>query len=69
MASEVSVRRVAAVAAAVVAAVVVFVRRRLGRRPVLPGRGGQGPGPSGVREPRRPLVPAASGAAEVPLPE
>ncbi len=44
--------------------------RQLWRRPAKwtegwPGRGGE---PAGDREPRRPLVPAASGAAALPVP-
>ncbi|HVF12367.1 MAG TPA: hypothetical protein VNA87_04705 [Actinomycetota bacterium] len=43
----------------------MFSRRRVGRQaPPFRRRGG---GPSGVREPRRPLVPAGSASAEVPI--
>lgn len=42
----------------------MFSRRRAGRQaPPFRRRGG---GPSGVREPRRPLVPAGSASAELP---
>ena len=36
-------------------------------RPAAPGGGRHGP--AGVREPRRPLVPSAAGAAALPLPD
>jgi hypothetical protein len=46
---------------------VLVVRRSHRRRGPLGGEGG--PDPSGVREPLRPLVPTASGAEGLPLPE
>jgi hypothetical protein len=52
---------VAALAAA--GALVALLRRRRSRRPI--GLGGPGPPPAGVREPRRPVQPAGSGAAAV----
>src|SRR5688572_3762287 len=44
----------------------VWNRSRSNKRQAPPFRR-RGGGPSGVREPRRPLVPAGSAAAEVPL--
>lgn len=52
------------VAAAIVAVGVLLSARRRRRRQRMGWRGGPGPPPSGVREPRRPLQPAGSGAAE-----
>jgi len=63
-------RAIVAVPVLVVAGMLVAaIGRRRRRRLAFPRRGTGGYGTSGVREPRRPLVPSAWGAAEIPLPE
>ena len=44
----------------------VYGRRR--RAPMPPPGGGEGPGTTGVREPRRPLPGTGAGAVELPVP-